>query len=263
MNATPSGPNPDPSDRQLAPDDDRADSWDGFEPPREPTPAPPIFNLPGIIVVLVAAFIVMHVLRTHILEREGQVEVLVWLSFIPATVTQTIPGFPSNWVALWTPVTHAFLHGDWLHLGVNALWLVAFGSAVAKRIGTVGFLIFFALGSAFGALAHFITHVDAVIPVIGASGAVSACMGAAVRFAFSGRGVTNSPETARRLSLVESFRNPTVLGFVGIWFALNWLFGSGVIPIPGAEGQIAWQAHVGGFLFGLLAFSLFDRRSHA
>ncbi|MEL6737157.1 MAG: rhomboid family intramembrane serine protease, partial [Pseudomonadota bacterium] len=226
--------------------------------PLKAQPTPPIFNLPGVIVMLAGVMAAVHALVTWGLSDQGFTTALLLFSFIPATVTQTFPDVPSAWVAVWTPVTHAFLHGDWLHLGVNVVWLAAFGSVVAKRLGPLLFLIFFALGSASGALAHLLSHGAAMVPVVGASGAVSACMGAAVRFAFTRAGVSRHPETARRLSLIESFQNPAIVAFVAIWFAMNWVFGSGVIAIPGAEGAIAWEAHVGGFLFGLLGFGLFD-----
>jgi len=227
-------------------------------PPVEKQPTPPIFNLPGIILVLIGSFIAIHAVMNWLLSEEQFTYAFLLLSFIPATITQTFSNVPSEWVAYWTPVTHAFLHGDWLHLGVNAVWLTAFGSVVAKRLGVFWFIVFFMLGSASGALAHYLSHGPATVPVVGASGAVSACMGAAVRFAFTRAGVTRTPELAPRLSLLQSFQNPSIVAFVGIWFAMNWLFGSGVIAIPGAEGGIAWEAHVGGFVFGLLAFGVFD-----
>jgi len=226
------------------------------EPKREGTP--PIFNLPKVVVVLAVSMAAVHAVMTWVLPAPYYEMAMGLFSFIPATATRTFSNVASEWVILWTPVTHAFLHGDWLHLGVNVIWLAAFGSVVAKRLGTLLFLVFFALGSASGALAHFLTHSAVLVPVVGASGAVSACMGAAVRFAFTRGGVSRHPETAKRLSLLESFRNPAIVAFVGIWLALNWVFGSGVVTIPGAGGEIAWQAHVGGFLFGVLAFGAFD-----
>jgi membrane associated rhomboid family serine protease len=62
-------------------------------------------------------------------------------------------------------------------------------------------------------------------------------------------------------NLLAVFSNPSFLAFVGIWFAINYLSGSGLVPVAGEGGQIAWQAHVGGFLAGLVAFSLLDRNS--
>ncbi|MBZ0217625.1 MAG: rhomboid family intramembrane serine protease, partial [Fimbriimonadaceae bacterium] len=60
--------------------------------------------------------------------------------------------------------------------------------------------------------------------------------------------------------LLAALGNTRVIAFVAVWFGINILFGTGLVSIPGAEGGIAWEAHVGGFLVGLIGFSLFDLR---
>ncbi len=100
-------------------------------------------------------------------------------------------------------------------------------------------------------------NMESNLPMIGASGAVSGCMGAAVRFAFT-PGAMGTGVQRPALPLVQSFQNRGVLAFVVLWFVFNWLFGSGVVPLACVENQIAWEAHAGGFVFGLLAFRLFD-----
>ena len=157
----------------------------------------------------------------------------------------------------WSPVTHGLLHGDWAHLVVNLVWLAAFGSAVARRLGSTRFIVFMILATASGAAAHYLFHQMGEAPVIGASGAVSACMGAAVRFAFSpGRSIEEAMQRPA-LSLVQSLANRNIMTFVAVWFGINFLVGSGIIPLFG-DSQIAWEAHMGGFLFGWLTFSRFD-----
>ena len=100
--------------------------------------------------------------------------------------------------------------------------------------------------------------------MIGASAAISGAMGAATRFAFQRGGplaLWRDPETAHRVPaspLMSSLRDPRVLAFLLIWFGVNLLFGVGSIGMPGVEQAIAWQAHIGGFLVGLLAFAAFD-----
>ena len=117
-----------------------------------------------------------------------------------------------------------------------------------------------------GALAHLVTHEHAVAPMIGASASVSGAMAAAIRFAFvqgsflSFRrgGDADAAAHVPALSLMRSFRDPRVLGFLAVWFGVNIIFGVGSIAI-GAEGaSVAWQAHIGGFFAGLVLFSLFD-----
>jgi len=102
--------------------------------------------------------------------------------------------------------------------------------------------------------------------MIGASAGISGMMGAAARFAFAPGGSLDmwrrDRDTVDRVpaaSLLVALRNPRVLTFVGVWFGLNLLFGLGSVSFLVSENQsVAWEAHVGGFLAGLLLFSLFD-----
>ena len=172
--------------------------------------------------------------------------------------------------APWTLVTHAFLHGDWTHFGLNALWLLAFGAAVARRFGTIRFVVFFAVAAAAGAGAHFLTHMNDFAPMIGASGAVSGAMAAASRFAFQPGGPlgeprfgvdSQSPEAYRQpaLSLAGVFGDKRTLTFLGVWFVVNFLVGVLSEPLGVTQAPIAWEAHVGGFLAGFLLFDVFER----
>jgi membrane associated rhomboid family serine protease len=144
---------------------------------------------------------------------------------------------------------------------MNAIWMAAFGSPVAKRFGTIRFLLFTLVCMAAGALLHYLSFMGQFVPVIGASGAVSGYMGAAGRFAFNNMG-TGSQRGLRThgpaLSLAQSFTNRQFLVFAGVWMAINFVFGSGIVPVTGQEAGIAWQAHVGGFVAGVMLFSLFD-----
>jgi membrane associated rhomboid family serine protease len=227
----------------------------------------PIFNIPTVVVVLLGVLGFVHLLRVFILSPETDA-LFVWsLAFVPARYEWNellASGWEYGW-AIWTFVTYALIHADLTHLGFNAVWLLAFGSAVARRFGTQRFLAFAVLTAAAGALAHLVAHIGDLQPMIGASAAISGTMGAAARFAF-GRGGPLDPwsaDAARgyRLPaapLLVSLRDPRVLGFLGAWFALNLLFGLGSWSIIGEEQSVAWEAHVGGFLAGLLLFWVFD-----
>ncbi len=228
----------------------------------------PAFNLPPVIIVLSAIMIAVHAVR-YFLPQEADLNVLLWAAFLPARYS-AVPGLsgvlPGGLAAdIWTFVTYAFLHGDVLHIGVNLIWFLAFGSAVAWRFGALRFLAFSAVTAAAGALAHLLTHYGDVAPLVGASAAVSGAMAASVRFAFEaggplGRWRSSGPEAFRvpASPLLQSLRNPQVMVFLGVWFALNLLFGATSALTNAAEGSIAWQAHVGGFLAGLLLFPFFD-----
>ncbi|MEN0040795.1 MAG: rhomboid family intramembrane serine protease [Pseudomonadota bacterium] len=221
---------------------------------------PPAFNLPGVIVLLGAVMIAIHGVRTGLLPQAADFNVLERFAFVPGFYDAPAEALRYPMARFWTPMSHAFLHGDWTHLLVNLVWMAAFGGVVAARFGAFRFLIFFAVGSAAGALAHYFSARGDLVPLIGASGAVSACMGAAIRFAFGDGRMAMRPEqrsSAPAMGLVASLANRNIMIFVGVWFLLNWLLGSGILPIAGGD-SIAWQAHVGGFALGWLGFAIFD-----
>lgn len=230
------------------------------------TPREPIFNVPAVLVATLAALVLVHVLRSF-LSQSDEIEVLLLFAFIPARYDTNILAnatWPGGVGAdVWTFVTYALLHADWMHLLFNSVWLLAFGTPLARRFGAARFLAFCAVTAAAGALAHLMTHYGQMAPMVGASGAVSGMMSGAMRFAFQRGGPlrfggTDESYRVPALSLVETFRDPRVLMFLAVWFGLNLLFGLGSISIAGNEQPVAWQAHVGGFAAGLVLFSFFD-----
>ncbi len=236
---------------------------DPFDPRRAPS-RQPAFNIPGIIALLAGAMAAIQLVRSALSEA-ANVEILALFSFIPARYDR-VPEFdlPGGLGAeIWSFVTYALLHGGWMHLGVNMVWMLAFASPVARRFGHARFLLFCGVTAIAGALAHLASYPSAMVPMIGASAVVSGAMAAAVRFAFAPGGPLGPPGRFRTdrqpaVSLIEAFKDKRVLVFVGVWVVLNVLFGVG-ISMPGTEGEeIAWQAHMGGFFAGLLLFSFFD-----
>ncbi len=252
----------------------------------------PVFNVPLAVVIVVGVLAVIHGLRL-LLPELTDLELVFDFGFIPARVTAqfggeplrhlaaTVAAEPENGAAArmlalgqfvlagglkpWTSLSYAFLHGEWTHLIVNCVWLLAFGTAVARRFGSGRFLGFLALTAIGGAVGHWIARPDEVVPMIGASAAVSGCMAGAIRFVFQPGAPLASiraPEPfAYRLPalpLGEVLRNGTVLTFLGIWFALNLITGLGSEEFGLTDTAIAWEAHIGGFITGLLAFPLFD-----
>ncbi|MCB1489085.1 MAG: rhomboid family intramembrane serine protease [Bauldia sp.] len=229
----------------------------------------PIFNLPGVVMLMLATLAAIHALRTWVLGEDANVEILLLFSFIPVRITD--PGFfgapiPGGTAAqVWSFVTYAFLHADWSHLIFNGLWLAAFGSPVAVRFGTTRFLIYSVAGAVGGAFLHLAVHPSSPVPMIGASAAISAHMAGAARFVFSGAGPLvgfrgANPAAYHRPAppLTAIFRNRSVLSFLGVWFGLNLLFGLFGGATGLASGAIAWEAHIGGFVTGLLLFPLLD-----
>jgi membrane associated rhomboid family serine protease len=230
------------------------------------TPREPILTLPGALTAYVLLLAVVH-LRV-LLPPELENWTIDVFGFIPKRYDSTLLAitFPGGAGAkIWTFVTYSLLHANLSHIGFNVLWLLPFGSALARRFGAIRFFVFMAVTAAAGALAHLVTHEHAVAPMIGASASVSGTMAAAIRFAFVqgsflsfSRGDADAAARVPALSLMRALRNPRVLGFLGVWFGVNIIFGIGSIAIGADGASVAWQAHIGGFFAGLVLFSLFD-----
>lgn len=229
----------------------------------------PLLNLPTVIVAMAAAFGLVHAVREFVLTSDQDIEFLLRFAFIPARYTtpwllgQSLPG--GLGADVWTFVTYAFIHGDGTHLIINILWLLPFGTAVARRCGPVRFLALFAATAAAGAAAHFATHPRELLPMIGASAAISGFMAAAIRFVFQAGGPLGvfrntgpSAYLAPAAPLRDALRDPRIIAFLVVWFGLNALFGVGPVSVLGVDQPVAWQAHIGGFLAGLLLFPAFD-----
>ncbi len=235
--------------------------------PRGRPPArQPIFNLPPVIVGVLVVLLGIQALESFVLAPEAYVRVILDFAFIPVreTAPATLPAMvPTGLARVWTFVTYALLHGGWTHVGFNALWLAAFGSPLAWRFGTSRFLLFSAAGAIAGALVHLAIYPFDQTPLVGASAAISAHMAGAARFVFASGGPMWRPAgtAAYRLPappLTEVLRDRRVLVFLGAWFGLNLIFGISAISQALASSAIAWDAHIGGFLAGLLLFPLFD-----
>ena len=240
------------------------------ELPTEQAPHEPILTLPPALTAYIVLLAVIH-LRV-LLPPEWENWTIDVFGFIPkrydsALVDLTFPGGAG--AKVWTFVTYSLLHANLTHLGFNVLWLLPFGSALARRFGALRFFLFMAVTAVAGALAHLVTHEHAVAPMIGASASVSGTMAAAIRFAFVkgsflsfNRGDADEAAKVPALSLARALRNPRVLAFLLVWFGVNLIFGIGSIAIGTEGASVAWQAHIGGFFAGLVLFSLFDPVAH-
>lgn len=227
-----------------------------------------MLNVPAVVVALLVVLAVIQAVLLLVLTPEQTTEFLLLFAFIPARYDASVlpdVAWPGGWAAdIWTFVTYALIHADLSHLIFNAVWLLAFGSPVAQRFGSRRFLAFMAVTAAAGAAVHLVTHFGELLPMVGASAAISGAMAAATRFAFQRGGpleLWRDPAEACRVPaapLATSLRDPRVLAFVLVWFGVNILFGVFSVGMPGIEQAIAWQAHIGGFLVGLFAFAAFD-----
>jgi membrane associated rhomboid family serine protease len=227
-----------------------------------------MLNVPAVVVVLLAVLALIHAGTVLLLTAQQTTEFLLLFAFIPARYDASVMPdvvWPGGWAAdVWTFVTYALIHGDIGHLVLNGVWLLAFCSPVARRFGTLRFLAFMVVTAAAGAATHLVTHFGELLPMVGASAAISGAMAAAMRFAFQRGGplgMLRDSDAAYRvpaLSLSASLRDIRVLAFLFVWFGANLLFGVGSLGLSMSEQPIAWQAHIGGFLAGLVGFAMFD-----
>lgn len=147
---------------------------------------------------------------------------------------------------IWLPLfTSMFLHGGWLHLLGNMLYLWVFGANVEDRWGHGKYLFFYLLCGAVGGLFHIFANPQSPVPTIGASGAVAGILGAYFIFFPKARVLTLVPIGF----FLATFNIPAML-FLFIWFLLQ--FFNAVLLESGASGaeMVAWWAHIGGFIFG-------------
>lgn len=233
----------------------------------------PIFNVPPVVLATVAVLVLIHAIRAMALSPAADDRLVLTFAFIPArySTDPLVSGlFPGGFGAdLWTFFTYAFLHADLMHIGLNLAWLIPFATALARRFGAWRYVAFMLVTAAAGALAQVLATPGLQVPMIGASAAISGAMAAAMRFMFQKNGPlerwghtgASAAEVYRvpAVPLVTALRDPRFLLFVAVWLGLNVLFGFGTISFGGEEAQqIAWQAHVGGFVAGLVFFAAFD-----
>ncbi len=156
---------------------------------------------------------------------------------------------PDRPTILVTLVTSQFLHGGWLHVAGNMLFLWVFGDNVEDRFGHFRYLLFYLVAGAFASVVQGIIDPDSLIPVIGASGAVAGVLGAYIYLYPRATVYVVIPF----LFLIFIPLPVPAFIMIGIWFLQNLLAGFaelGSTADPGAG--VAWFAHIGGFLFGLL-----------
>ncbi|MBI3676798.1 MAG: rhomboid family intramembrane serine protease [Proteobacteria bacterium] len=217
----------------------------------------PFFRVPGAVLVLIGVIVAAHLLRVFVFPEYSD-KLFVEYGFIPARYSAAYLAAhhynPGTWFERVVPfVSHLFLHGNWTHLAINMIWLLPFGAVVARRFGPWLFFLFFLVCGVAGAVTHMALNWGSDIPTIGASGAISGLMAAGFRM------MSYPPGAPEREELLPLLSRP-ILGISAVWIALNAVLGmTGFGAGPDVVTNIAWQAHLGGFVAGLLLSGLFDR----
>ena len=212
---------------------------------------------PVMMWILIAVNIAVFLFETML--TPGQLKALFfWLGIVPARYTH--PGWAQvlglSIDNYWPFLTSIFLHGSWLHL-IGNLWVLwIFGDNVEDRMGPLRFLLFYLLCGIVAGVTHAIFSPHSTVPTVGASGAIAGVLGA--YFLLYPR--------ARVIVLVPVFFWPLFFDlpavvFLAIWFAIQVFSGTAALLAPANVGGIAWWAHAGGFIAGMLLHRLFLARS--
>ena len=223
----------------------------------------PMINAPGPVLLLIAAMVGVHLIRLalpgpSLSGLDGQV--IAYFAFTPARFFgdqygATYLETESLAALLSTFITHTFLHADFTHLGINAIWLLALGAPVARYLRPSRFFTFYFVCGICGALAHLAFYPNETVPMVGASGAISGLMGGAIRFIFRPQMGYDGGELGR-------LSDPRLIAFVGVWFAINIIVGLWGIDPSAEQRSIAVQAHLGGFIAGLFLLPYFAARQN-
>ncbi|HMI97847.1 MAG TPA: rhomboid family intramembrane serine protease [Micropepsaceae bacterium] len=214
----------------------------------------PFLNAPPTVLWLIGLLLISHAARVF-LPGNLPDDILVEYALTPARYAAAFArsGSPEGVLGLLVPfISYMFLHGDFTHVGINSLWLLVFGPIVARRLGTLKFLLFFLLCGIAAALVHLSVYWGSPMQVVGASGAVSGLMAAGMRILY-GRLYGGPGE------LAPIFSKP-ILGFSAVWIIANVV--TGILRIGTSDDLtlIAWVAHLGGFFAGLVLIGPFSPR---
>ncbi len=180
-----------------------------------------------------------------------------YLGLIPARITNPswaeAQGFPPG--AYLTFFTHLFLHGGWVHFIGNMWTLWIFGDNVEDRMGHFRFFVFYIACGLVAALVHIYVNPTSTIPTIGASGAISGVLGAyLIMFPFA-RVIVMIP-----ILFIPFFFEVPAVFYLGYWYLIQVFSGTLSLALPGEVGGVAWWAHIGGFVGGLLLHRFFCLR---
>lgn len=211
-----------------------------------------MFNVPGIVALVIGVLVAIHVL-IFFGGQQWEAWTLYAFAFIPSRFTE--PGFPVlQGSQYWSFITYAFLHGDWVHLLFNSIWFLVFGTPAARYLGTPRFLLLCLIATLGAVAASLALHWGETVFLIGASGAVSGLLAAAMPLMYGVR----VPGGARPATFPELMTNSKALVFMAVFLFMTLITGaSGWTDNSFLGGAaIAWEAHMGGFVSGLAAFYL-------
>ncbi|PJB69873.1 MAG: rhomboid family intramembrane serine protease [Alphaproteobacteria bacterium CG_4_9_14_3_um_filter_47_13] len=198
---------------------------------RKNNPDAPFLNLPPVTKIMMAVLVIIHLALNFILDDPARQWVLDHFGFTPEYYTRAF----SFWPAIAGSFTYALLHDGWIHISMNVVMMAAFGAGVEKWMGGRRMLVLFVLCSLGAALCHFILSPFSAHTMVGASGGISGLFAAVL--------------------VMMQMQGRLGHGRYGIWpLAAFWIGISFIFGLLGGPGgsAIAWAAHIGGFIAGLI-----------
>ena len=194
-------------------------------------------TVPLVTYVLIA----LNVLFFFVEQSGGDAFILRW-AFVPRRFSANPAGdFP-------TLFTSMFMHAGWLHLGGNMLYLWIFGDNVEDRFGHIGFTIFYLLCGLAASFAQLAFSLGSSVPNLGASGAIAGVLGAYILL---------FPQGSVRVLQGQQVVQVPALIVIGLWILLQFFSGIGALSTTAESGGVAYMAHIGGFLAGLVLTFVF------
>ena len=205
-------------------------------------------NYPVVNILLITANVFVYLVELG--QGPLQARFVYVYGLVPARYSvPEIASYFTPWQQVIAFFSFMFLHGGFWHLLGNMWSLYIFGDNVEDRLGPVRYLIFYLLCGWISGLSHLITNLYSEIPTIGASGAIAGVMGAYLVLFPSSRILTLIP-----IFFIPYFIEIPAFLFLGLWFLLQFISAAGS---GGRAAGIAWWAHIGGFLFGMILLKLF------
>ena len=230
--------------------------------------ANPTKRVPYVTLGLIAVNVVMFFLTPGLGRSDESTVYFIENAPLPCQIEDSCPNEPLGFYEgepvvvpdrslpsfMWAVIVGTFLHAGWFHILGNMLFLWVFGNNVEDFLGHVKYLLFYLAGGIVATMAHIVTHLDDVVPLVGASGAVAAVMG----------GYMLLFPRAKVKVLVPIFIIFTVIELEAVAVLALWLIYQFIIAAQELQGatSVAWMAHVGGFVFGAALIYLIGGRPH-
>jgi membrane associated rhomboid family serine protease len=213
----------------------------------------PVTRTPYVVLILIAINTAAFLYQTWLPDKEAN-RLAYMYGLVPLRYYNPLWAF-FNHLSInnyWPFITATFLHGGWFHIIINMWTLYIFGSSLEGRIGSFQFLIFYLCCAVASTTAHAFFNQSADVPVIGASGAIAGVIGAyAITFPRA------SVLMIVPIIFVPLVFNVPALAFGAAWFFIQLLQGVSDLLKPDVGDPIAWWAHIGGFLMGLVLLPFF------